>query len=118
MNILNEVKDGVCNGKNLDDFFAKSVLVPAIIQSEGDSEVLMLGYMNRESLELTITTGKTWFYSRSRRKLWNKGETSGHFQFVKEIRYDCDDDTLLIRVEQVGAACHTGNRSCFYRKLI
>ena len=114
---MNEVFDGCVNGKNLDDFFVKSDLIPAVIQSADDREVLMLGYMNRESLELTVKTGRTWFYSRSRQKLWNKGETSGHFQNVKEIFYDCDEDTLLILVEQIGAACHTGNRSCFYRKL-
>lgn len=103
--------------KNLSDFFKKSELIPAIIQDAENGEVLMLGYMNEESLGLTLKTNKTWFYSRSRQKLWNKGETSGHFQNVKEIFYDCDEDTLLIKVEQIGAACHTGNRTCFYRSL-
>ena len=103
--------------KKLSDFFVKSDLIPAIIQDAENGEVLMLGYMNEESLGLTLKTNKTWFYSRSRQKLWNKGETSGHFQHVKEILYDCDEDTLLIKVEQIGAACHTGNRTCFYRSL-
>lgn len=95
----------------------KDGLIPAIIQDCENGEVLMLGYMNRESLELTVSTKRTWFYSRSRQKLWNKGETSGHFQDVREIRYDCDGDTILITVEQTGPACHTGNRSCFFRKI-
>ena len=92
-------------------------LVPAIVQEECSGEVLMLAYMNEESLKLTIETGTTWFFSRSRQKLWNKGETSGHFQYIKSIRLDCDGDTLLIKVVQIGAACHTGNKSCFYRKI-
>lgn len=98
-------------------FFKKSELVPAIIQDWRTREVLMLGYMNEESLKKTLEDGKTWFYSRSRQKLWNKGETSGHWQLVKRIDYDCDEDTLLVYVEQIGAACHTDNRSCFYRTL-
>jgi len=102
---------------DLDIFFKKSELIPAIIQDAENNDVLMLGYVNKESLRLTLETGKTWFYSRSRQKLWNKGETSGHFQLVKKIEYDCDEDTLLIKVEQIGAACHTGNRTCFYRTL-
>ena len=92
-------------------------LVPAVIQDHATGRVLMLGYMNEESLRLTLTTGRTWFFSRSRQKLWNKGETSGHFQNVKKISYDCDCDTLLVTVIQTGAACHTGNHSCFYRTL-
>jgi phosphoribosyl-ATP pyrophosphohydrolase/phosphoribosyl-AMP cyclohydrolase len=76
--------------------------------------VLMLAYMSRESLEKSVQTQTTWFWSRSRKSLWNKGETSGNSQFIKEIRYDCDSDTLLIKVEQVGNACHTGNRTCFF----
>jgi phosphoribosyl-AMP cyclohydrolase len=90
-------------------------LVPAVIQDYETGRVLMLGYMNEESLRLTLTTGRTWFFSRSRQKLWNKGETSGHFQNVKKISYDCDCDTILVIAEQIGAACHTGNFSCFYR---
>jgi len=103
--------------KELSDFFKKSELIPAIIQEDSTGEVLMLAYMNEESLKLTVETGKTWFYSRSRKSLWNKGETSGHFQHVKSIAYDCDEDTLLVKVEQIGAACHTGAKSCFYRNL-
>lgn len=92
-------------------------LIPAVVQDDENGDVLMLAYMNKESYELTLKTGTTWFYSRSRQRLWNKGETSGHFQYVKSISVDCDGDTLLIRVNQIGAACHTGNRTCFYRKI-
>lgn len=93
-------------------------LIPAIIQDYKDGAVLMLGYMNPESLRRTIKSGKTCFWSRSRQEFWVKGETSGHFQFVKSIAYDCDVDALLIKVRQAGdIACHTGNRSCFYRKI-
>lgn len=93
-------------------------LIPAIIQSITNDEILMLAYMNRISLEKTIKTGKTHFWSRSRKKYWMKGETSGNVQLVREIFYDCDEDTLLVRVEQIGTgACHTGNRTCFYRKI-
>ncbi|HEY8891838.1 MAG TPA: phosphoribosyl-AMP cyclohydrolase [Clostridium sp.] len=92
-------------------------LVPAIVQEECSGEVLMLAYMNEESFKKTMETKTTWFYSRSRKKLWNKGETSGHFQYVKKISFDCDGDTMLLQVEQVGAACHTGNKSCFYRDI-
>lgn len=102
---------------DLDRYFKKGELIPAIIQEESTGQVLMLGYMNKESLQLTIETGKTWFWSRSRQKLWNKGETSGHFQYVKSIRGDCDDDTLLIQVEQIGSACHTGSKSCFFNVI-
>lgn len=92
-------------------------LVPAIIVDAANGEVLMLAYMNEESLKRTVESKKTWFFSRSRGKLWNKGETSGHFQYVKAIEIDCDNDTLLIKVKQIGAACHTGNRSCFFKKV-
>jgi phosphoribosyl-AMP cyclohydrolase / phosphoribosyl-ATP pyrophosphohydrolase len=95
----------------------KSGLIPAIIQDYKTREVLMLAYMNRESLKRSIETGTTWFWSRSRQKLWNKGETSGNYQKIKQVRYDCDGDALLFLVEQIGAACHTGNRSCFYREM-
>jgi len=104
--------------KNLKDFFVKSDLIPAIVQDEENGEVLMLAYMNEESLQKTLESGYTWFYSRSRQALWNKGATSGHLQKVCSIDYDCDDDTLLVKVIQTGAACHTGNRTCFYRRLI
>ncbi|MDD2483892.1 MAG: phosphoribosyl-AMP cyclohydrolase [Eubacteriales bacterium] len=99
----------------LSKLFEKDKLIPTIIQEIGSGEVLMLAYMNEESLNLTIETGYTWFYSRSRQELWNKGATSGHVQKVISITPDCDDDTLLIKVEQTGPACHTGNKSCFYR---
>ena len=100
----------------LDEIFGKESLVPAIIQEE-TGEVLMLAYMNRESLLKTMETGYTWFYSRSKKRLWNKGETSGHTQRVKKIMADCDSDTLLITVAQKGVACHTGNRTCFFREV-
>jgi len=103
---------------DISKFFKKSQLIPAIIQEEKTGEILMLAYMNEESLKLTLETKKTWFFSRSRNKLWNKGETSGHFQYVKEIYGDCDSDTLLITVEQVGPACHTGSKSCFFDKIL
>jgi len=92
-------------------------LVPAIVQDDQSGEVLMMAYMNEEALEKTIATGKSHFYSRSRDKLWCKGESSGHTQEVKQILVDCDSDTLLLRVEQKGGACHTGYYSCFYRRL-
>lgn len=88
-------------------------LVPAIVQDAVSKEVLMLAYMNSESLQRTIQTGDTWFWSRSRGELWNKGATSGHTQKVKALRYDCDADTLLVLVEQVGPACHNGTYTCF-----
>ncbi|MCI8804981.1 MAG: phosphoribosyl-AMP cyclohydrolase [Clostridiales bacterium] len=97
--------------------FNKDGLVPAVAQDFETKEVLMLAYMTKEALDLTIKTGKATYYSRSRQSLWVKGETSGHFQHVKEIRYDCDCDTILLIVKQEGAACHTGNYSCFYRKI-
>ena len=92
-------------------------LEPTIVQDINSNEVLMLAYMSEESLIKTLEGDTTWFYSRSRNELWNKGATSGHLQYVKEIKIDCDNDTLLVLVEQVGAACHTGERSCFYRNL-
>ena len=103
---------------NLDNYFAKSDLIPAIVQESGSGEVLMLAYMNRESLAKTIETGYTWFWSRSRGELWNKGATSGHTQRVVKMMGDCDDDTLLIEVEQIGPACHTGNHSCFFQTIV
>ena len=102
---------------NLDAFFRKSQLIPAIVQDHETNEILMLAYMNKESLQLTLKTGYTWFWSRSRQELWNKGAHSGHTQKVLRIDYDCDEDTLLVKVEQIGPACHTGNRSCFFRTL-
>ncbi len=102
---------------NLDIYFEKSDLIPAVVQEKSTGDVLMLAYMNKESLSKTLETGYTWFWSRSRKELWNKGATSGHFQKVIEIYSDCDNDTLLVIVEQNGAACHTGNHSCFYTKI-
>jgi len=97
--------------------FDSNGLVPVIVQEE-NNQVLMLGYMNRESLQKTIETGFAWYYSRSRQQLWKKGEASGNVQHIKEISYDCDGDTLLLRVKQTGVSCHTGSYSCFSgRKL-
>jgi phosphoribosyl-AMP cyclohydrolase len=92
-------------------------LILAVIQDQSSKEVLMCAYMNREALEKTVESGIAHFWSRSRQSLWKKGETSGHLQKVKEIRIDCDMDSLLLLVEQVGGACHMGYRSCFYRNL-
>ncbi len=97
--------------------FAADGLIPAIIQDAQTREVLMMAYMNRESLAKTLTDAETWFWSRSRKQLWHKGETSGHVQQVKSIYYDCDADTLLLFVEQKGVACHTGERTCFHNLL-
>lgn len=98
--------------------FKKSPLIPAIIQDAETGEVLMLAYMNGESLIKTLDSGYTWFYSRSRNRLWQKGETSGHVQKVVSIHSDCDDDTLLIKVRQTGPACHTGSRTCFFNEIV
>lgn len=92
-------------------------LVPAIVQQHDTGEVLMLAYMNEESLKRTLESGTTWFWSRSRAELWNKGATSGNMQHVKEVRYDCDEDTLLVLVDSPGPACHTGERTCFFRAI-
>ena len=92
-------------------------LIPAIIQDSSNNEVLMMAYMNEESLNKTLASGYTWFFSRSRQQLWMKGESSGNTQKVEQILYDCDEDTLLIKVKPAGPACHTGNYSCFYRDL-
>jgi phosphoribosyl-AMP cyclohydrolase len=92
-------------------------LIPAVVQDARTGEVLMVAYMNRESLERCFRTGETWFWSRSRRTLWHKGETSGNVQRIRELRVDCDADTLLVRVDPAGPACHTGQRTCFYRAL-
>jgi len=97
--------------------FDENGLIPAIIQDEKTGKVLMMAYMNAEALERTLATGQTWFYSRKRKKLWNKGETSGYSQLVKDIYLDCDQDTLLIMVEQKGVACHTGMPSCFHQRI-
>jgi len=105
MNIPNDLK------------YDEKGLIPAVIQDWKTGEVLMVAYMNAESVKKTVETGLTWFWSRSRQKYWQKGETSGNVQQVKDVLYDCDQDTLLIKVEQKGPACHTGERSCFYRRF-
>mgnify|MGYP003396002340 CR=1 FL=1 len=105
------------NPKPKDLKFDKNGLIPAIIQDYRTQEVLMLAYMNVTSLQRTLKSGKTCFWSRSRKEYWVKGSTSGHYQYIKSVAYDCDSDALLIKVRQVGAACHTGNKSCFYRKM-
>jgi phosphoribosyl-ATP pyrophosphohydrolase/phosphoribosyl-AMP cyclohydrolase len=92
-------------------------LIPAIVQDARNGEVLMLGYMSKESLKRTLASGDIWFYSRSRQELWHKGETSGSFLRLKSIMRDCDGDTLLIKAEPAGPVCHTGNRTCFFRQL-
>jgi phosphoribosyl-AMP cyclohydrolase len=97
--------------------FDASGLIPAIVQDAGTKDVLMLAYMNKESLQLTLESGATVFWSRSRKELWHKGATSGNVQRVVEIRVDCDQDTLLILVHPAGPACHTGKQTCFYRDL-
>ena len=100
------------------DFKKTGGLIPAIVQNYETGEVLMLAYINKEAWETTLSTGKATYFSRSRQKLWIKGETSGNMQIIKEIRIDCDDDTVLFKVEQIGgAACHKGYRSCFYKKV-
>ena len=92
-------------------------LIPVIAQDYNTNEVLMMAYMNKEALEKSLETGKAHYFSRSRNKLWQKGETSGHYQYIKSIKIDCDNDALLIKVEQVEGACHTGHYSCFYREI-
>ena len=102
---------------NLDQYFVKSELIPAIVTEVETGDVLMLAYMNRESLQKTMETGYTWFWSRSRQELWNKSATSGHLQKVVYITADCDGDTLLVQVHQTGPACHTGRHSCFFKEI-
>ena len=97
--------------------FNREGLVPVVVQEVGTHQVLMLAYMNQEALDKTLETGLAWYFSRSRNRLWQKGETSGHIQHVKEIYYDCDEDALLLTVEQEGVACHTGEKSCFFRRM-
>ena len=102
---------------DLDRFFRKGELIPAICYEVDTKTVLMLAYMNKESLRRTLETGYTWFWSRSRQEYWNKGATSGHLQNVVSVFADCDDDTLLVNVRQTGVACHTGSYSCFFKEL-
>jgi phosphoribosyl-AMP cyclohydrolase len=100
------------------DFKKTGGLIPAIVQDYETGEVLMLAYINKEAWEATLSTGKATYFSRSRQTLWIKGETSGNMQVIREIRIDCDDDTVIFKVEQIGgAACHKGYRSCFYKKI-
>jgi phosphoribosyl-ATP pyrophosphohydrolase/phosphoribosyl-AMP cyclohydrolase len=97
--------------------FDANGLIPAIVQDAESNQVLMMAYMNEESLRLTLKTGETYFWSRSRSELWHKGKTSGNIQHVVEVRVDCDEDTLLMLVQPAGPACHTGNQTCFYRDV-
>ncbi len=105
------------NRLDLSKFFVKAPLIPVVCQDERNGEVLMLGYANEEALQLTMDTGTAWFFSRSRQKLWNKGETSGNFIFVKKILSDCDDDTFIYVGTPKGPVCHTGHRTCFFTTL-
>jgi len=112
--------DSLKNIKSINDFgieLDKEKLIPAIIQDYETNKVLMLAYMNAESIGKSLETKHTWFYSRERKKLWNKGETSGNTQEIKEMYFDCDEDTLLVLVKQKGPACHTGQYSCFFNKI-
>ena len=102
---------------DLDKYFKKAELIPAIVTDIDTGAVLMLAYMNKESLKLTLETGYTWFWSRSRKELWNKGATSGNLQKVIDIHADCDDDTLLVRVKPAGPGCHTGSYTCFFKEI-
>ena len=112
------VGEGLPLGEALADLrWTTDGLVPAIAQQHDSGEVLMLAWMNRESLEETLRTGRVCYWSRSRRKLWRKGESSGQVQVLKEMRFDCDGDTVLLKVDQTGPACHTGRRDCFYNPV-
>ena len=102
---------------DLDRLFAKAELIPVIIQDQATKDVLMLGFTNREAVELTLQTKTAWFWSRSRQKLWNKGESSGHFLHVKKMVTDCDTDTLLYLCKPDGPTCHTGSRTCFFNPI-
>ena len=106
--------DAVVSGLRFD----AAGLIPAVVQDERDGTVLMVAWMDAEAVRRTLTSGRTWFWSRSRRQHWRKGDTSGHVQHVRSVTVDCDADTLLVRVEQVGPACHTGTRSCFSDTLV
>jgi phosphoribosyl-AMP cyclohydrolase len=97
--------------------FDAAGLIPAVVQDDQDGTVLMVAWMDAEAVRRTLTTGRTWFWSRSRRQHWRKGDTSGHVQHVRSVTADCDNDTLLVRVEQIGPACHVGTRSCFSAPL-
>ena len=110
---INDIEEGL----GFQPRFDASGLVTCVATDAGSGEVLMVAHMNNEALRKTIATGEAWYFSRSRNSLWRKGETSGHVQRVVEMRMDCDQDAVWIRVEQSGAACHTGRRSCFYRQV-
>ena len=112
-----KLEEALAEAMDLSVYFKKGELIPAIVQERSTGEVLMLAYMNEQSLRLTLKTGYTWFYSRSRNELWNKGATSGHLQKVVSIHGDCDDDTLLVSVIQTGNACHTGSHNCFFNEI-
>ena len=109
--------NGIEEGLSFQPRYDASGLVTCVATDAGSGEVLMVAHMNDEALRKTVATGEAWYFSRSRNALWRKGETSGHVQRVLEMRMDCDQDAVWIRVEQSGAACHTGRRSCFYRKV-
>ena len=98
--------------------FDERGLIPAVVQDAGSGEMLMLGYMSEESLRKTLESGQVWFYSRSRQELWHKGATSGNYLILHEIWKDCDEDTLLLKVRPAGPVCHTGNRTCFFQRLM
>ena len=116
---MNETETIQITRDNLDKLkFPSDGLIPAIAQDHKTGDVLMMAWMNLDSLKATLESGKASYWSRSRKAFWVKGETSGHFQHVKEIYYDCDCDALLMKVDQIGAACHTNQRSCFYRKIM
>lgn len=102
---------------DLSVYFQKGGLVPVVVQDAQTKDVLMLGYADEEALRRTLTTGRTWFYSRSRQRLWCKGETSGHFLLVEKVLADCDDDTILVLARPLGPTCHTGNTSCFFKTI-
>lgn len=110
--------DACSAGEQMGVRFDERGLVPCIVQQHDTGEVLMMAWMNAESLALTLSTGTTWFWSRSRQELWNKGATSGNTQQLKQLLFDCDADTLLALVDSPGPACHTGHRSCFYREAV
>ena len=115
---MNEIETIQITKNNLDKLrFTPEGLIPAIAQDYKTNDVLMMAWMNLDSLKATLESGKASYWSRSRKCFWVKGETSGHIQYVKEIFYDCDADALLMKVDQIGAACHTNQRSCFYRKI-
>jgi phosphoribosyl-AMP cyclohydrolase len=97
--------------------FDEQGLIPAVVQDAANGDVLMVAWMNQEAVQRTLESGRTWFWSRSRKELWRKGDTSGNEQHVHEVLFDCDGDTLLVKVTQEGAACHTGQRTCFYRAM-